>query len=239
MPMRTNDFQRLVYEVERLLADDARVTESKLLRDLVTGAKREVDVSVEVPVGGHFVTISIECRDQTRAADVTWVEQMKAKHERLLTNVLTLVSSSGFTPGALEVADRYGIETVSLEEVSADDAARIVGKLSSLWCKSVELSATECSVRVEAVQGLPVDTFKASPDLLVFAEDGSEIGFLLQYVDLWLRSPEVMRRLLDLVTETTSGLSLGQSLPSRRGSLADDGSTSGRRPRLFCERWTG
>jgi hypothetical protein len=217
MPKRTNDFQRLIYIIKQFLADDAEVAESKLLRDVVTGTEREVDVCIEKPFGGHLVTISIECRDRGRPADVTWVEEMKAKHERLPTNVLALVSSSGFSPEALEVAKLYKIETISLEKVSTSVASQIVGKLSSLWCRAVVLSPTQCSVSLEPVKDLPAETIRALPDNAVYAEDGSELGVLLQYVQLWLRSPEVMGQLLDLGTEAHEWFEFGVESPFAEG----------------------
>ena len=95
VPKRSNDFQKLVFLVKKHLAVGAKVTESKMLADLATGADREVDVFIETTVGGHDVAISIECIDHKRPADVTWIEKMKAKHERLETNVLVLCSRSG------------------------------------------------------------------------------------------------------------------------------------------------
>src|SRR4051794_9466219 len=110
MPKRTNDFQRLIYLVRVNLADGATVTQSKMMRDRSTKRWREVDVCIEGHVGSHPVTVSVECRDHRRVADVTWVDAMKAKHDRLDTNALVLASSSGFTPEARDVAKSYGIE---------------------------------------------------------------------------------------------------------------------------------
>ena len=107
MPKRTNDFQRLVYLVRVNLADGAIVTESKMLEDRATGTMREVDVCIEGSVGGQNVIVSVECRDHQRVADVTWVEQLKVKHDRLPTNALILASRAGFTPEAREVARLY------------------------------------------------------------------------------------------------------------------------------------
>jgi hypothetical protein len=52
MPKRTNDFQRLIYLVRVNLADGATVTESKMLKDRITGTMREVDICIEGSVGG-------------------------------------------------------------------------------------------------------------------------------------------------------------------------------------------
>ena len=97
MPKRTNEFQKLVFLVKKHAADGATVTESKFLCDNITETKREVDICIESSLAGHSVTVSIECRDHNRKADVKWVEEMKAKHERLSTNALILVSRSGFS----------------------------------------------------------------------------------------------------------------------------------------------
>lgn len=70
----------------------------------------EVDVCIEAEVGGHTVVICIECRDHSRTADVTWVDQMKGKHERLPTNTLVLASRSDFSKRARSAAKVAGIQ---------------------------------------------------------------------------------------------------------------------------------
>lgn len=152
--MPTNDFQRLVYLVRVNLADGATVTESKLLTDRVTQRKREVDVCIEGYVGGHFVVVSVECRDHKRIADVSWVDTMKAKHERLPTNALILASRSGFTPEARGAAAGYGIMTFSLSDVDQVDFPALLESTSSLWTKSVTVTAEKVLVRVLPIRTL-------------------------------------------------------------------------------------
>ena len=77
MPKRSNEFQKLVFLVKQHASDTTQVTESKMLKDIITGAEREVDVCIEGSVGGHDVVVSFECIDRKRRADVTWVEMMK------------------------------------------------------------------------------------------------------------------------------------------------------------------
>jgi len=108
MPKRTNEFQKIVFLVKKHVATGATVTESKLLRDRITGTEREVDIYVESVIAGHKVAISVECRDRGQRADVQWVEEMKAKHERLPTNALVLISSSGVR--LLLVCEKVGTE---------------------------------------------------------------------------------------------------------------------------------
>jgi hypothetical protein len=196
MPKRSNDFQKLVYLVRLNLAAGATVTESKMLPDLLTHRKREVDVCVEGHVGGHGVKVCIECRDHKRPSDVGWVDAMKAKHERLPTHALILVSRSGFTNEARDVAQRYGIEALALEEVEQADFQALLGATGSLWNKSVTLTAQKVIVRVVATPTLEAENVAVMPDNLVYASDGTELGPIAQLVQLMLYRPEAQRRFL-------------------------------------------
>ena len=148
MPRRTNEFQRLVYLVKQQAAAGAAVTESKMLIDRLTGSEREVDVSVETSVAGHPLLIAIECCDHRRDVDVTWVEQMKCKHERLPTNALVLASRRGFTPEAVRLAEACGIETLFLEEENTDTVGRLLGACGKIWKNFYQAQPTKVKVSV-------------------------------------------------------------------------------------------
>ncbi|MFG1874266.1 hypothetical protein ACGFIV_05450 [Sphaerisporangium sp. NPDC049003] len=105
MPARSNDFQATVYFVQTHLASDATVTESAQLRDRITGEMREVDVLITGHMGGRLIQIGIECRDRNRKDCVSWVEEMRAKHDDLPTDQLVLVSRSGFSASAGRLPD--------------------------------------------------------------------------------------------------------------------------------------
>jgi hypothetical protein len=190
MPPRTNDFQKLVYLVQRNLAAGATVTESKMLTDRITRRKREVDICIEGHVGGAPVMVCVECRDHQRIADVGWVDQMKTKHDRLPTNALILASRRGFTPEARDVATSYGIKTVSLEEVDQVDFPALFGSSSSLWTKSITITATKVLVKVRATPTMTDEVFQAMPSNLIYDPDGNQLGQIGTLVELALKSPE-------------------------------------------------
>ena len=150
MPRRSNEFQKLVYLVKRHVSASASVTESKMLIDRATLAEREVDVCIEDRIADHDITISIECRDRGRKADVGWVEEMKAKHERLPTSGLVLVSRNGFSAEASRVAQVNGIETLALEKVDEDSIARLLGDAVSLLFGAWSFTPRAVAVRVPA-----------------------------------------------------------------------------------------
>lgn len=190
MPKRTNDFQKLVYLVQVNLAAGATVTESKMLTDRMTKRKREVDVCIEGQVGGHPVIVSIECRGQGRIADVSWVDAMKAKHDRLPTNALILASRSGFTPEARDVAASYGIQTFSLSDVDEVDFPVLLGSASSLWTKSFTITSEKVLVKVLSTSTLAREAVAVLPDNLVYSSDGTELGQIGAIVEMMVKSTE-------------------------------------------------
>lgn len=192
MPKRSNQFQKLVFLIKQHVSEDAKVTESKLLKNRLTGQEREVDICIESTMASHPVTISIECTDRKRRADVTWVEQMRAKHEDLPSDVLVLVSKSGFTPRAEQTARKRGIEILAVEQVDQDSADRLFGVLEALWCKVPTLFPEKVVVRVKETSAFKSEDVCALPDNIVFDSDGKALGTAKDLVHSWLNSPPVI-----------------------------------------------
>jgi hypothetical protein len=127
MPKRSNDFQKLIFLIEQNLAQqNATVRESVLLRDHRTGEQRELDILIETLSGVHPFTIAIECIDHSRPASVTWVEQIRQKHEDVPVNKTILVSRSGFSKAARLKAALFDMETISLQEALSADWGPLV-----------------------------------------------------------------------------------------------------------------
>lgn len=196
MPKRSNDFQRLIYLVRVNLADGAKVTESKMMRDRLTKRFREVDVVIEGMVGHQPVVVAIECRDHKRVADVTWIDMMKTKHDRLNTHALLLASRMGFTPEAKDVAEKYGIELFSLEDIETADIPAMLGPDGSLWLKSVSVTTEKVTARVAQSGDLAVETVVTSPDNILYLQDETELCQVRELVDRLLHSPRARDYLL-------------------------------------------
>ncbi len=196
MPKRSNDFQKLIFILKNNLSDDkTTVTESKMLLDLVTGKEREVDVCIERNIADHKVIISIECIDHSRPAGLSWVEQMRAKHDRLSTNNLVLVSKAGFSKEAYKVAKSYGIETIKLEKEIEKSTFEIIGKLETVWCKSFKLTPLKCVIEVEADNFLPAERITTFPDNLVYLSNGNQICTVKDIAEYWLHSQPLLEKL--------------------------------------------
>lgn len=122
MPARTNQFQKLVYEIERQLAPlGAIVEESAMLPERVTGELREVDILVSLDEGHHCVRIGIECQDRSRPATKQWVEAIAKKHEELGINKTVLISSSGFYASARRRAESLFISVLDITGIDKAD----------------------------------------------------------------------------------------------------------------------
>jgi hypothetical protein len=191
MPKRTNDFQRLVYLVRLNLAEGAEVKESVLMRDRLTKRYREVDIVIRGKIGSQSVTVCIECRDHKRVADVVWVDAMKSKHDRLETNVLLLASSSGFTKEAVNVAEKYGIEVITLENQETTNFSELVGPNGSLWQKVYTLSINKVSIQAGEINELPAEVVITMPDNLFYRKDGSEFCQIKDLVEKIIKSERV------------------------------------------------
>jgi hypothetical protein len=195
MPKRTNDFQKLVAIVKKHASDAALVTESKMLRDRLTGAPREVDVCIETAVAGHPVIVSIECRDQGRPVAVGWVEEMRAKHDRLSTNALVLVSRSGFTAEAERVAAAYGIEILRFSEVTGSRVETLLSGSSSLWGKTFQLAAAKVVAHMAPTPELPAEIVATFPANHVYSARGEFLGTMRELTEVFLKWDEVGKRL--------------------------------------------
>ena len=183
MPRRTNPFQAVIFLIQKHIAGEATVTESAELIDLVSGERREVDVCIETQVANHGVIISLECRDHARPQSIGWIEEMSAKHARLPTNVLVLVSRSGFTRKALAAARSYGIETVVPEELTEERASEIADLAHRLRYTRLDLQVTSVRVWVEATDIEAEEVISAPPNLDIFTESGEFRGPLQAFIE--------------------------------------------------------
>ena len=173
-----------------LTGDDAKVEESRELVDLNTGQAREVDIVVERNVAGHKTIVSIECNERGRKQGVTWVEEMRGKHEWLPTNVLVLVAKKGFTKSALEKAARSNIRAITPTEVTPDFVGRIVNNLDKAWLKHLQLDHFEhMTVWCEATGHVPKSPpLEIPPDTGLYTEDGSPFCTAVQLATAMMRN---------------------------------------------------
>jgi hypothetical protein len=165
---------------------DATVRESVELVEIVSGNPREVDVVAVGEVAGHGTIVGIECRDWKRKQDVQWVEQADNKFKDLGANVKVLVSSSGFTKGALAKATQYGIKAITPGGVTSEFVGRLVNNAEQIqyhhWVTlTLKAEAVINQDGLSQRQELPGNV----PVLLA---DGSEASIFVDLVNHVMRS---------------------------------------------------
>ncbi len=183
MPKRSNAFQKLIHLIYQQLEDPATVTESKLLRNRVTKRLREVDVVIEVRRAQTTLLVAVECRDHKKPQDVEWIEQVKTKLENLGIHKVVLVSSSGFTPQARELAEWYGFDTLTLEEAITADWNTALRELEELFFGLAHLTPRTWMLGLEHSADEPIPTAQDfGPDPAVYNPDGIVRGVLSEFV---------------------------------------------------------
>ena len=200
MPQRSTEFQKLVYLVRTHSAAGSTVTESKMLIDSKTGEEREVDIYIESNVDGIPVNISVECTETDRPAGSEWVERMKSKHEDLPTDVLVLVSRSGFYKPAIDKAKAYRKHVIALETLDENSAERLFGGAGILQFKTNALTATNVTIGLVAFGDLPTLQFTLPAGVyngvLIFNQSGQVLSNVETLVHQYLHSPQTVYEFL-------------------------------------------
>jgi hypothetical protein len=117
------------------------------------------------------VVVGIECRAWARPQTVEWVEAMYGKHAHLETDARVLVSSSGFTPAALKLAEFYGIKAITPSQATPAFVGKIVNNLTALWAKVAELKPDRMQLWVQWPEG-DIQVVHASPEMGIYLPDG-------------------------------------------------------------------
>lgn len=186
MPKRSNIKQAVVYYVkEHVAGPTATVTESKELFDADSQTMREVDIVVEDRVGDDDVVISIEVRDHQRRQGTPFVDEMSAKHARMPTNKLLLVSWSGFSEPAHRKAAARGGSLVLLTPERLDEAS-----VPPLFMDEMTTTPTEVNVLAARPDGDLVTRSGLPGNARLYDAARNDVGTLADLVNLLIqRSP--------------------------------------------------
>jgi hypothetical protein len=165
--------------------ESMNVTPSAMLTDKATGALREVDIAVKTQAAGHKVLVGIECRAWARSQTVEWVEAMYGKHAHLETDALVLVSSSGFTGAALQLAEYLGIKAIEPGEATSEFVGEVVNNLGAVWAKVVDLTPKRMELWVQWPEG-DVQVVHASEEMGIYLPDGTLVSDVKELVQVMM-----------------------------------------------------
>nr|WP_314481491.1 hypothetical protein [uncultured Pseudomonas sp.] len=99
-----------------------KVTPRKLMPSTAGGTAAELDIVISGTVGTMDFTWLIECRDRRKSkAPASWIEQLVTRRTRFNLSRVTAVSTSGFSRGAVELANLYGVDLREFKQLTADE----------------------------------------------------------------------------------------------------------------------
>lgn len=159
MPVRTNDFQKLIKTINKHLAPaGAKVTESAMLYDTEAETDREIDILVESTILNCNIKIGIECTTEGSPLEIRKIESFREKHRKVGINQTIVVSKNGFTQSAKKYAQKNNIKLLTFNSANKEN-----------WLKSFErlkdLSMYGRNYFLRSVS-LTIDPGKGDPDFV-------------------------------------------------------------------------
>jgi len=132
------DLEILVANIEMILGGRAsRVESPAFLQGELSGSVREVDVFAEAYVGSSPVSVILEARDHSRRQGTAWVEQVASKRADVRADVAVAVSRSGFTAGAIALAEAVGVQLRTVQPRSTEYVlANMSGTLGTMYAST-------------------------------------------------------------------------------------------------------
>ncbi len=168
-------FEKLIHDIHTQLAPAGAVVK---LDDKIVGCfsktPRQLDITIRVRIAQYDVLIVVECKDQARPIDVTELDSFANKLEDVKANKGVMISTSGYTPAAVNTARAKGIDTRTYIDTDSVD-----------WRKEIAIPVLLVIVKLNSwaavFSGVPgyrgaAPTNIPFPLIKTFAEDGTPLG---------------------------------------------------------------
>jgi len=180
-------FEKLIHQIHTQLAPQGAVV---TLDDKIIGCEsnveRQLDVTIRVSVAQYKILIVVECKDEGRPIDVGTMGEFASLLRDVKANKGVMISSSGYTPAAVDMARAQGIDARTyLDTESVDWKSEVT---IPVLLTRVKLDAWR--LRFSSVPGFQwgVPTNIPSPLIETFAEDGSPLGPIITLLGkIWSR----------------------------------------------------
>ncbi len=180
MPRAGRSLEEFVREIERLLANSpVEIRSPDFVMGQYSRSRREIDVSLRAKDDPDRILLMIECRDRQDVQDVAWIDGIIGKRDDVGAERAVVVSPSGFSAGARNMARVRGIDLRTFEEVDPSTLAD--------WLTIRSVSARSYNLRYNGVPRLILDL---DPPL----GRGVEDYIVLQRLPLTWNTPVLTRK---------------------------------------------
>jgi hypothetical protein len=186
--MKSNDgtqLEALVALIEGRLAEGFKIERRR--RVFESGVQvAEFDIVISGRVGSADCKWLVECRDRPSegAAPADWIEQLVGRRQRFRLNGVMAVSSTGFSPGAVSLAEREGIALRRLDALTAESVTDWLPLNAPLVINESRLTGVRIGLDPEGpdtLGELPVTPLDEKA--LIDADSGEALSVM----DLWRR----------------------------------------------------
>jgi hypothetical protein len=172
-------FEELVANIQKALAENATVTPNDHILGKITGVMRQIDVSVRQKAGQFDLLIVIDCKDYGEPVDVKSVEEFMGLVQDVGANKGAMVAPNGFTPAAKTRAEKAGVDLFRPVD-TGEHQWKAYAALPAL-CVFTELAKFSISFSWSGYGAIPTDVHPR--DLILYDESEralGSIGVLLQ-----------------------------------------------------------
>ena len=115
-------FERAIHQIhEQFAPTNATVKYDDLIMGEDSHTERQIDVSIRVPISGYNILIAVECKDHKTPIDVEDMGAFANKVRDVRASKGVMVSASGFTPAARNMAKTHGIDLRTYLDTESTD----------------------------------------------------------------------------------------------------------------------
>lgn len=171
-------FEKLIHEMHTQFAPEGAVV---TLDDKIIGCEskvpRQLDVTIRASVAQYKIFIVVECKDEARPIDVATMGEFASLLRDVKANKGVMISTSGYTPAALEMAKVQGIDTRTYVDTESID-----------WKSEVTIPVLLTRAKLDGwmfrfsgAPGVPPDQWGVPTNIVphfieTFAPDGTPLG---------------------------------------------------------------
>jgi hypothetical protein len=166
-------FEKLIHQIHTQFGKDT-VTQDEKLMGFESKVLRQIDVVIRGQINQYPILIVVECKDEARPVDVSTMDGFVSVIRDVRANKGVMISKSGFTPAAIELARVHGITTNTyLDTENIDWKTEVTIPVLLSYTKIEGISTRFSSVPFRPMV-LPTNVH---PSLVeAFSEDGAPLG---------------------------------------------------------------
>lgn len=127
--------EQLVKLVEGMnLPDGFTVENNKKVFNIEGVQVAELDIVVTFKAGSVTYQTLFECRDRPSdgAAEVAWIEQLDGRRRNHNLSCVVAVSTTGFSPGAIDAAKKFGVQLRRVEQLTEEEIRGFLPKTAPM-----------------------------------------------------------------------------------------------------------